>query len=335
VAVGGAAVAATGVDLGGGHESTAAASLPPATGKVTRQTLVDTQTETGVLGYGDATTVAGRLGGTVTALPAVGATVIRGGTLTRIDNAPVLLLYGALPAYRALSVGTRGPDVEQFEQNLYALGYRGFTVDGKYTASTAKAVKAWQKHLGLTRTGTVELGRVFYAPGQIRVDAWKAHIGDAVQAGAPLLASTGTSRVAVVTLDSADKRLAKPAAAVSILLPGGRKVTGKIVKVQAGTAGTDGVAKTIVALSISQQKSVAGLADEAPVDVSFTVSERRNVLSVPVAALLAVAEGGYGVEVVSGDTSKIVAVKTGLFAAGRVEVSGAGLAEGMQVGMPS
>jgi multidrug efflux system membrane fusion protein len=335
VAVGGAAVAAAGVDLGGRQDPTAAVSLPPATGKVTRQTLVDTQTETGELGYGDATTVAGRLAGTVTALPAVGATVMRGGTLARLDNAPILLLYGPLPAYRALAVGTRGPDVKQFEQNLYALGYRGFTVDDRYTASTATAVKAWQKHLGLTKTGTVELGRVFYAAGPIRVDARKANIGDAVQAGTALLTYTGTSRVAVVNLEAVDKRLAKLGVAVSILLPGGQKVTGKVVKVQAGTAGADGTAKTIVALSISQQKVLTGLADEAPVDVSFTVSERKNVLSVPVAALLAVAEGGYGVEVVSGETSKIVAVRTGLFAAGRVEVSGAGLAEGIQVGMPS
>jgi peptidoglycan hydrolase-like protein with peptidoglycan-binding domain len=336
VAVGGAAAAAAGVDLGSGqqHPSTAVA-LPPATGNITRQTLVDTQTETGELGYGDATTLTGRLAGTVTALPAVGTTVRLGDELGRVDNAPILLLYGALPAYRALSTGTRGPDVKQFEQNLYALGYRGFTVDDRFTASTAKAVKAWQKELGLTKTGIVELGRVFYATGPIRVDARKANLGDAVQAGVALLTSTGTSRVAVVNLDGADQRLAKLGAAVSILLPGGQKVTGKVVKVEAGTAGTDGTAKTIVALSISQQQPVAGLADEAPVDVSFTVSERKNVLSVPVAALLAVAEGGYGVEVVTGDSSKVVAVKTGLFAAGRVEVSGAGLAEGLQVGMPS
>jgi hypothetical protein len=54
-----------------------------------------------------------------------------------------------------------------------------------------------------------------------------------------------------------------------------------------------------------------------------------------VAALLALAEGGYGVEIVSGSTSRIVAVETGLFADGRVEVAGADLTEGMTVGMPS
>jgi membrane fusion protein, multidrug efflux system len=62
---------------------------------------------------------------------------------------------------------------------------------------------------------------------------------------------------------------------------------------------------------------------------------RTHVLTVPVAALLALAEGGYGVQVVEGATTRIVAVETGLFAGGRVEVSGAGISEGMTVGMPS
>jgi hypothetical protein len=41
------------------------------------------------------------------------------------------------------------------------------------------------------------------------------------------------------------------------------------------------------------------------------------------------------VQVVDGGTSRIVPVQTGLFASGRVEVSGDGLAEGQTVGMPS
>ena len=51
-------------------------------------------------------------------------------------------------------------------------------------------------------------------------------------------------------------------------------------------------------------------------------AERKDVLTVPVAALVVLREGGYGVEVVDGGTSRYVAVKTGLFADGRVEVTG-------------
>jgi hypothetical protein len=55
-----------------------------------------------------------------------------------------------------------------------------------------------------------------------------------------------------------------------------------------------------------------------------------------VAALLALAEGGYGVQVIEADgTTRIVRVETGLFSGGKVEIAGDGLTEGMTVGMPS
>jgi hypothetical protein len=58
------------------------------------------------------------------------------------------------------------------------------------------------------------------------------------------------------------------------------------------------------------------------------------VLTVPVTALLALSGGGYGLEVISGGTASYVQVDTGLFAGGRVEVTGEGIDEGTVVGMP-
>ena len=84
---------------------------------------------------------------------------------------------------------------------------------------------------------------------------------------------------------------------------------------------------------LADQQAVAGF-DQAAVDVVFTAAQRPDVLTVPVAALVALREGGYGLEVVEGGASRYVAVTTGLFSGGRVEVSGDGLAEGMTVGIP-
>ena len=345
VATGAAVVAATGFDSGlwgGDQDRDTAATLPPATAKVTRQTLIDTQTEFGDLGYGDPTTVSGRLGGTVTALPAVGTVVQRGQAIYRVDDTPVVLLYGALPTYRTLAPNTEGADVEQLETNLAALGYTGFTVDRKYTASTAAAVKDWQQDVGVPKTGSVEPGRVLYAAGPARVDSHKAAVGDADGPGTSVLEYTGTSRVITVDLDAADQRLAVKGAGVTASLPDGRKVDGTIATaetvVDEGDGGEGGerepTTKIEVAVTVADQEALAGL-DQASVRVGFTASKRENVLTVPVNALLALAEGGYGVEVVTGPKSTIVAVETGLFAAGRVEVSGAGLAEDTTVGVPS
>jgi hypothetical protein len=55
---------------------------------------------------------------------------------------------------------------------------------------------------------------------------------------------------------------------------------------------------------------------------------------VPVTALLALAEGGYGLEVVAEDgTTSTVPVDTGLFAEGKVEVSSPEIEEGTVVGV--
>jgi peptidoglycan hydrolase-like protein with peptidoglycan-binding domain len=309
---------------------------------VTRQTLVDTETKTGELGYGDTTTVAGRLGGTVTWLPAAGSALNRGQTLYKVDDTPVVLLYGALPAYRALAAGVEGADVKQFEQNLRALGYSGFTVDDEYSDATADAVKDWQEDLGLEETGSVEPGRIAYAPGQVRVDTLKAAVGG--QAQGEVLTYTGTSRVVAVELEMDDQRMARKGATVSVTLPDGKTVAGKIAEIETvidtesdstnPNADDEATTKLEVSVTVTDEKAFAGL-DQASVDVGFTAAERKDVLTVPVAALLALAEGGYGLQIVEGGQTRTVAVQTGLFASGRVEVSGDGITEGLTVGMPS
>jgi hypothetical protein len=340
VLVTGAGVAAATGVLGGSQPTETGSDQPAATAKVTRQTLVDTQTESGELGHGSPVAVTGKLEGTLTALPAVGSTVERGQAIYRVDDTPVVLLYGTLPAYRPLAPDVEGTDVEQFENNLAALGYRGFTVDKKYTASTAIAAKKWQKDFGLPETGTVEPGRIYYAAGAVRVDSQVAAVGDDVKPDAPLLKYTGSARLITVDLAMSDQRLAVKDAPVTVTLPDDRTVPGTItatttVLVPAdGTPGSQATTSLEVTLAVADQNVLAKL-DQASVRVAFTASQRENVLTVPVAALLARSEGGYGVEVVTGKTTRIVAVETGLFADGRVEVSGQGIDEGMTVGMPS
>jgi peptidoglycan hydrolase-like protein with peptidoglycan-binding domain len=344
LAVGLGVMAATGFDAGlwGGEQSAETGSdVPATTAKVTKQTLVDTQTESGELGHGNQVGVTGKLAGTLTALPAAGSTVERGQAICRVDDTPVVLLYGTLPAYRTLAPDTKGADVEQFENNLAALGYGGFTVDNKYTAITATAVKKWQKALGLPETGTVEPGRIYYAAGAVRVDSQVAAVGDNVAPDKPLLQYTGSMRLITVSLDVADQRLAVKGASVTVTLPDGKTVPGTITgsetvvtPASSSTPNSQPTTTIDVTVSVADQNALAGL-DQASMRVAFTASQRENVLTVPVAALLALAEGGYGVEIVTGQTTKVVAVETGLFAAGRVEVSGEGLADGTTVGMPS
>jgi len=356
------AVAATAaaLGLGGGDADSQAAAgpgkLPAATATVTRQTLAETSTIDGTLGYGTAVPVDSKAVGTLTWLPAAGTTVRRGETLLRADEHPVVLLYGSLPAYRPLTAGTKGADVKQFEGNLAALGYTGFTVDEEYSDKTVAAVKRWQHALALPETGVVAPEQVIYAAGPLRVAARSVRVGAA--ATGTVLTTTGGTRVVTVAVPAADAGWAVPGGAVRVTLPGGKTVTGTVSAVGtqatgdqgteqqgsgtgsgagsgagAGTGSDPGTATLPATIALADQGAL-GTLQGGPVSVTYTSQTRPHVLTVPVAALLALAEGGYGLELVSGGTSRTVAITPGLFADGRVEVSGPGITEGAKVGMP-
>jgi peptidoglycan hydrolase-like protein with peptidoglycan-binding domain len=334
------AVAATlGLGGAGADQPSPRRTGPAATTAVTRQTLVESVTVSGEIGYGEPVPLALTAPGTVTWLPAVGTTVRRGEPLLRADERPVVLLYGAVPMYRALGAGAKGADVRQLEANLVALGYGGFTVDDSFSAATTGAVKRWQERLGLDRTGTVEAHRVVFASGPVRVARWLARLGGS--ATGDVLATTGRTRVVTVTASAAETTWATVGASVTVALPGGDEAAGRVS--QASTAapagGSDQAGDVKITVALPDQTSLDRLErtvrlDGSPVRVTYVVSRHADVLTVPVTALLALAEGGYGLEVVTGGGTRVVAVEVGLFADGRVEVSGSGIAEGTTVGMP-
>jgi peptidoglycan hydrolase-like protein with peptidoglycan-binding domain len=339
VAVVAASAAAVGFGFGArGPRTPAASNLPPGTARVTRQTMQDTDEVPGNLGYGATTMLAGRIAGVITGVPLAGDLITRGKPIYRVDNTPVVLMYGEVAAYRALGPGDEGPDVKQLEGNLMALGYSGFTVDEKYTAATAQAVKKWQKDLGLPQTGRMEQGRVVFAPGVIRVDSVTAGVNQSTGEGQEVLKYTQTTHQVTVQLDVSKQRLARTGVEVQVQLPDGKRVAGRVERVYtviepATSPGDEDTTKIEAIVSLNSTEAARGI-EAAVVTVGFTAGARKDVLTVPVSALVALAGGGYGVEVIEGSTSHYVKVETGLFAGGRVEVSGAGLKEGMTVGTP-
>ena len=89
---------------------------------VTRQGLSSQTQVPATLGYAGSFSVVNQAQGTVTLLPAVGQVVSQGQVLYQVSGAPVVLLYGSTPAYRTLSSGLTGPDVQELNYDLVALG---------------------------------------------------------------------------------------------------------------------------------------------------------------------------------------------------------------------
>jgi Putative peptidoglycan binding domain len=352
-----------------GRPAAAAGGSPRlATATVVRTGLVNTVQVGGSLGYAGSVTVANQTTGTAyTALPRPGQVVRRGGRLYEVDGGPVFLFFGGRPEWRALAVGvTDGPDVAQLDRNLIALGYAtGATlpVSHVYTPATAYAVARWQQAAGLPATGTVSLGQVVYAPGALRVLAVSAGLGVPATPGGTVLTATSDRPVVTAQLPVSQEYLIRRGDRVTVTLPNGSTTTpGVVTSVSAvasggaaespspgpsggpsgssagggsGGPGGSGSSDTVPVTVRLAHPRLAGHLDQAPVTVNIVSARVRNVLAVPVNALVALAGGGYAVQVVPGRVGHLTAVRTGLFGSTLVQVSGAGLAPGTRVEVPA
>jgi peptidoglycan hydrolase-like protein with peptidoglycan-binding domain len=345
VVAGAVAVVTAGVTgaFGGAASPGAAAGSADrtSTALVTRQSLSSQDQVDATLGYGGSYKVTAQGGGTVTWLPAAGRVIREGQVLYRVGNGtPVFLLYGRVPAWRALAVGAHGADVRQLNTALVKLGYATSALLGPrddwkfFTAETASALAALQVHMGLTVTGTLPLGQAAFLPAAIRVAAVDASLGAA--ATGPVLSVTSARRVVTIALDADQQTEVKAGDKVSITLPDGRATPGRVSSVGKVATGSGSSATVTVLVALRHPAAAAGL-DQAPVDVAITTGSVASALTVPVDALLARADGRYAVEVTGAGGHHLVPVSPGLFddAAGLVQVSGSGLSAGQRVVVPA
>ncbi|MDP8954763.1 MAG: peptidoglycan-binding protein [Actinomycetota bacterium] len=355
VVVTAAVLVAGGAVGGGGDAPVDDAATATATAQVSRRTLAQEEELDGTLGYAGSYAVVNQRQGTLTGHPAEGAVIDRGQVLYEVDGQPVYLMVGDRPAWRQLDEAVDdGPDVRQLEENLVALGHasdQNLTVDDDFTEATTAAVKRWQEAIGADEDGVVELGEIVFLPDGLRVTDRPVDLGTQVPPGTPVLEGTSPQRTVTVDLDARRQGLVAAGDAVEIELPDGTRTPGTIASVGtvatapedgggggegegaggAGEGGSDPTVEVVVSLT---DPGATGSLDQAPVEVVVDRNRVDDVLAVPVSALLALAEGGYAVEVDEGGRRRLVGVELGLFADGMVEVRGEGLSEGMAVVVP-
>jgi peptidoglycan hydrolase-like protein with peptidoglycan-binding domain len=356
------AAAATGVvatiALRGGQAPASPPAPPPVTtATVERTNLVTTVLTAGTLGYAATNPVVNQLAGTYTALPTPGQAIRPGQHLYQVDNLPVVLMQGRTPAWRTFAPGmTGGPDVSELQRNLIALSYAAGPLTaptGQFDALTEDAVLRWQQAAGYPATGEIALGQVVFLPAEVIVGGLDTAPGQPASPGQVPYGVTAASRIVTVPL-SANLPSVTIGEAVSIVLPSGAATPGTITAIGpvppagasgtsgSGTSGTSGSSGSgtsngssgaSMQLTITPDRPAAtGSGQDVGVQVSLVTQSVRNVLAVPIAALLALAGGGYGVEVAGpAGQEHLVGVTTGLFANTLVQVSGPGIRAGMKV----
>jgi peptidoglycan hydrolase-like protein with peptidoglycan-binding domain len=325
-----------------------------ATATVTRGDLTDSKVFAGTLGYGAATGVPGAAAGTITWLPRVGDVIERDGALYAVDERDVRSMYGTVPLWRDLERGLQGADVRQLNENLAALGY-DVSVDDRFGPRTERAVRQWQQDRGHDVTAVLTADDVAFVDGAVRVASVDGRLGERIAGGAgagagaggagagtdaaagagaaaAVLQVTSTRRVVTATVPQRDAERLAVGTDVEVRVNGaGAAMPGSVVDVQPTTS-EDGGTAVEVSVSFDPGKRTLPAAASAQVDAKGTTE--HDVLSVPVAALVAGAGGRYAVDVVQRDgTTERVRIEPGFSADGRIAVTGA-LTAGDRVVVP-
>jgi hypothetical protein len=369
-----AAAIATGVVVAasGAKEAAPAVLAPPTnTAKVEKGELSAMVSLGGTLTYrarpdGSPYSVINQAQGIYTELPALGQVISQGQVLYRVNDSPVVLLYGSTPAYRTLSAGATGADVVQLNADLVALGYATsaqLSPSSAFESATTTALEKLQAALGEAQNGTLTLGQAVFEPTAVRVTTLSAQLGGSGQAGQTVMQASSTIRQVQVALDASLETDMTVGDKVTITLPNNQTTPGVVSSVGTvatcpSTSGPGGPSSNSAALGTDTCSSgnsasttptitvgvtpsdpaATGTWDQAPVRVSITTASVPIAMAVPVTALLAQSSGGYAVEVVGpGSINHLVPVSLGLFddADGLVQVNGSGLTAGQQVAIPA
>ena len=319
-----------------------------ATDTVTKGDLQGQTSVSGTLRYSDSRKFKSGFEGVLIQVPASGAILTQGDVLYRTGNETAYLMRGNLPAWRSFEAGMEdGEDIRQLETALRDLGYFDYEPDDHFSWATTSAILKWQKDLDLPRTGTLPLGRIVFTPGDLRVGTVTARVGDRIAADTELFDVTSTTQVVDANIKLSDQKLAVAGTAVTIKLPDAKKTAGKITSVGTPTEKSSGSGSGAGSGSGESKERVIPITvpltdasattnfQEVSVTVDLPSEKRTAVLSVPVGALLALSADQYGVEIVeAGGTTRKVPVTIGLFAGGRVEISGKDISEGQRVVVP-
>jgi peptidoglycan hydrolase-like protein with peptidoglycan-binding domain len=155
-------------------------------------------------------------GGIVTAADPGDGVVEAGESLLRIDLTPVVVAVGAVPAFRDLARGAKGPDVQQLQAFLADAGFDPRDRDGIFAGGTQQAVRAWQRAQGQQVTGAVPLGTLVFLPALPAHVRLSARVGDPVTTGDTLAEVLAPAPEFVVPVTDEQRAMIPPSTPVEV-----------------------------------------------------------------------------------------------------------------------
>ena len=306
---------------------------------VQRRDLIEQESLNATVGYGQSRSLPIDAAGLITWAPDQNTIVNPGEVIVKVDGKPVTLARGTEPLYRELRrVGSNerdqagdklgaqsGQDVEQLQQFLIDQGFDDkarLEVDGVLSYSTERAIEAWQQSVGHPATGRVDRSQLVFVDEPVRVEQVNL-VGERFSG----LTVSGTN--VTITVDASAKQRPFFAVDSAVVVELANTTTEGTVTRTTRTLGADGSARHEIEIAV---RADMDLGDIEVAKVTATRVVASDVLTVPVRALVALAEGGWAVQLDSETGPKLVGVELGQVVGGMAEISG--LEEGTEVVVP-
>jgi len=267
-----------------------------------------------------------------------------------VDAAEALAIENAQKAYdEALESYNNGVDAAQAlaienAQKAYDEALESYNKGVDKAAELQQAEEELEELQLAAKSETFSPTNALASETPIIVGSYITSEGSVVAANSQMYNISSTGVEVVFQIDASDQDMVSIGDSVEVELPSEDRIKATISYIDpVVTQGQNGNFIE-VKLDISSTEGFK-VYDQAPVDVFVTSEVSQDVLYVPVNALIALAEGGYALEIyngesevgvfegVSGVDTTYVGVKIGVFTDGFVEVSG-NISEGMIVVVP-
>ena len=214
--------------------------------------------------------------------------------------------------------------------------------------ATSAAVVAWWTSLGIavdaSKAITVPAGSYAVVPSGLFAGTELAATGSTIVGDTVALTLTTAAREVTTTAPIGDATFAV-GATIDVQFPDATIQPGKVVAVgtvATNSSNTPGATPSVtITIHVDKIPDAVNSFVQIPVTLRVVADSTPKALVVPVSALVALAEGGYAIEVVTGaaadgtQTTQLIGVTPGLFTDGFVAITGAGVQAGQSVVVPS
>lgn len=301
----------------------------PDTVRVEEGTLGRTLRRPATAAWEVAGTIQAPTGGIITEVVAASGLVGPGEVLLRIDERPVVLVPGDIPAFRTLEEGSSGRDVAALQRYLASLAYDVDAIETRYTKVTAAAVRRWQQTLGIGQTGVVALGDVVFVSGSALQAPLRwtqaVFVGATLAPGTPILELLAPRPTMTIEFGGSPPTQLEPGVTGEVAFPGGadRSVVLSTIRSDLGRVWATLEPVRGDLCPAADCLDLVPAAGVTPLDVTFTLVPETTGPIVPVAALQSDAAGKVFVVLPDGRRQTVTV---------RVASGGSAIVDGITVG---